>query len=394
MTTILFISDRNILNPTGERTLIMDRAAVLYQVFGIRTEIQLIRPSLTVAGDENALPLPQGVSVQYSTYRTPLSLDRKMRDVLRLANRMNPAQVVFSGSIVPVWIKKFVDAGHQVTVDIHGDMDEWVEYPPAIFGRPKLGRFLAPAMRGITEYSVKHSDACFVVSKRTEEWTLRKGTCRAFRIPCCTSFIPTRDEWAENRREYRRRLQIPESATVWIYSGGTSGWQLLPETVALANEIVQFDPNAIIVFATSKGESLFEYLGIQHDLGRFRLTSFPSDEVVPALCAADGGFMLRTDSHTNNAAFPNKFSEYLAAGLHIVTGTGLTDPAEVIGANGIGSVIPDSEIRSVSVDLAAKIVQSERRSSSSRWDQSRAALEEIDMRNTLVPYARFLETMV
>ncbi|WP_148205593.1 glycosyltransferase family 4 protein [Symbiobacterium thermophilum] len=68
------------------------------------------------------------------------------------------------------------------------------------------------------------------------------------------------------------------------------------------------------------------------------------EEVVPALHACDVGFVLREDNWTNRVAFPNKFAEYCAAGLLIVTSPGLRAAADVVVTKGIGVLVDPREI--------------------------------------------------
>jgi hypothetical protein len=73
---------------------------------------------------------------------------------------------------------------------------------------------------------------------------------------------------------------------------------------------------------------------------RVTVLTLDSSEMTKALCAADIGLLVRQDNRTNNAAFPNKFDEYLAAGLKVLTTPALDDIADIVAENeGIGLLV-------------------------------------------------------
>ena len=101
--------------------------------------------------------------------------------------------------------------------------------------------------------------------------------------------------------------------------------------------------------------------------------------------------MLRGTSATNAAAFPNKFSEYLAAGLYVVIGKGTIDPARVVSEYGLGAIVDADQILSQPDEHIIALIDSIRVSSATRRIQTRRALESLSMKNTLRSFAEDMQ---
>jgi hypothetical protein len=132
------------------------------------------------------------------------------------------------------------------------------------------------------------------------------------------------------------------------------------------------------------------------DIPGISVHSLPAAEVTAALSACDIGLLLREDISTNHNAFPNKFAEYVAAGLFLVTSPGLRDPAEFVVRHRLGVLLDPSEVQQglsstrVSHLIASFLNRGPRDEFSVR--SYMAALDELRMEDLVGPFGESLSS--
>lgn len=386
---VLVVTDRNLLSPTGEWRLITSRARVLFECYGVTTHVVVIRPQSKISKNHELLSQP-GLTWELLSYCHPIQFHRLLRTTLGW-ERQGQLAIVLSGLTVLHGVRSAKATGVPVLLDIHGDLVEWKEYPPKIFGSRIAPRLLYYPLSCYQRIGLREANACFVVSETLGIWARRVGCERVFIVPCCTSqFVEDRNR-ADYRSRYRQLWGLEEDHRVWMYSGGLSEWQMLPETMNLFWRIHCLDSRSRFVIATPDPDVVnrrMEALGFTRE--DFRVTTLPPQEVVPALCAADIGVMLRSRSCTNAASFPNKFAEYVAAGLFVIVGNGAVDPARLCQAYGIGQAVNSDTMTTMRDEEIMALIQSTSGDTSSRLQRNRSLLDRISMVNTLQPFVAFL----
>jgi len=141
---------------------------------------------------------------------------------------------------------------------------------------------------------------------------------------------------ADRRACTRARLGLT-GRTTFVFCGRLSGWQCFRESVELWQAWREREPRAALLVVTpDRGPALAE---LRRRPGRFIVTQARPDEVAGLLPAADFGLMLREANVTNHVAFPNKFAEYVQAGLAVVTSPGLTGPARLVRELELGVLV-------------------------------------------------------
>jgi hypothetical protein len=239
------------------------------------------------------------------------------------------------------WLREFRQrTGTRLVYDMHASLDESWEYGLSMQGRD--GRAFFQAMLEAEQDLLNAMDGVWIVSHAMMDYVnLRHrvdGPLRFFRIPCGVhSPFATPAAMHGARAEWRRRLGLADDEVVFVYSGGFGPWQMLEETFALFFGTWSRELNARLCVFSGELKAIAAHVRQQgYDPSRLVLRSLRPAEVVPALTAADVGVLLRRDNWTNRVAFPNKFSEYLAGGLLVVTTASLQDPAQILKEGSFG----------------------------------------------------------
>jgi glycosyltransferase involved in cell wall biosynthesis len=387
---LLLITTRKLSESAGEWRLIANRSAVLESKFGIRTDIIYLRPQVSAParldgskwfGDVRSI----GLGNRLGPGSALLDLRRSARSWLSGNPR---GYIVVSGAqlyFTPLGVPK-----ERVIIDLHGTLDEWIEGEGNGW-RDRLLRFAHPFAAIAEKRALDGAGGAFVVSRSLAEYARDSGVSKVWKIPCGLpeSCIVERADLM--REKWRQRFSITKDTTVFAYSGGLSKWQCVREAIQLFGRVRPFWPgNCHLVIMTPRLEGLD---GAIAGLDASGVTAFslPAEDVGAALCACDIGLLIREDNSTNHNAFPNKFAEYLAAGLFVITSPGLKDPSELVLRRQLGMLFDPSEIRQgLTARRTGDLTDAYRARGSQLQFVARAraaVLEELSMERLLAPFA-------
>ena len=161
-------------------------------------------------------------------------------------------------------------------------------------------------------------------------------------IPTCVDL--DRFAAAERNRQAAR-------APVFIYAGSVAPWYLPSEMCALVRSALKRFPGARLILLTREREEALRSLqrsGLPAD--RVTLASVEPAEVPGWLSQADAGLAFYRPGFSRQGTCPTKLGEYLAMGLPVIVNRGVGDMDELIGASGVGVVLP--ELSSAAYDRA------------------------------------------
>lgn len=392
---LLLVTSRNICNNTGERRLIMNRSEALWREFGIETHVICV---VRNARFESALPLPMppGMEIEYIGYNGFYGLRRALRLArIGMAERLRTGcfgAVVLSGvQVYPLIRNRDSFGAVPVLVDIHGVLEEWIEYPIQWGIRKVLVKPAYLAAKAYEGYAIANSDGCLVVSDELACYVKeRRSDIRAFVIPCGT-LNDVSIEYDLARSKWRAHFGVDSGEILFVYSGGVSQWQCIGASMALYGLMNQeLNGRTRLVLLTSNIAEMRRLA--REDMAESKnlvIESLPPNLVSEALCAADVGFLLRECNMTNRVAFPNKFAEYLMAGLVIATSPGLKHPARIIRDSNLGVLLDPNEILcgNINADKLLQLARLIRQRSSdleAYRDRSAEAVVQHTSMNTLV----------
>lgn len=121
------------------------------------------------------------------------------------------------------------------------------------------------------------------------------------------------------RSMIRMKLNIPDEAKVYCYSGSAKAWQGVERTLRYFEQCAKTELGSYFLILSGEPE-IFRAKVVQFNLSPARLIimNVKPAELMQYLCAADVGVLLRDFDPVNWVSRPTKVLEYLAAGLTVV----------------------------------------------------------------------------
>jgi glycosyltransferase involved in cell wall biosynthesis len=158
-------------------------------------------------------------------------------------------------------------------------------------------------------------------------------------IPCC---VDTRKfERDASRRLACRRALGWDGKRVLVYVGKLGTWYLAEEMVRFFAAARLEDETFFLQVLTQSNPSpmkrALEVAGVPTEA--YEIGFVPPRDVPSRLEAADAGISFIRAGYSKRASCPTKVSEYLAAGLPVVSTTGIGDCDEILGRPNLGVAI-------------------------------------------------------
>ena len=393
MNRILFITSRNVRTSSGELRLIKNRAEFLYSKDICTDFIALQRKRKNVCCEE--IIAGGSMDVFYINKR-PIKCVRNIWRMLRTVNRcLNNNEydaIILSGPAMPLLCSMVRKRGKcKVLIDVHGACEDVLSLSKGKTALKKIKSILIYRIDTISlKIGLKKSDGAFVVTKYLREYIIDKfGLNRDFLffvVPCGTisGYSMTSEEYLRNRSKYRKKYNVAKDDIVFLYSGGTSSWQCLSETIAMYKKIENKTSRSVklLIFSHNKNEIKGFLNGDEKNV---IVDSFKPSELRGALCVGDYGFVLRKKDIINEVAFPNKYLEYLSSRLRIITTRFVNEVASQVQMYNLGIVLDDV----MDYQTVFDVVQKKRLSSVSLETLSNV-LYYNSFEKTLSPFMKYL----
>ena len=171
--------------------------------------------------------------------------------------------------------------------------------------------------------SVLHSDFRIAVTKELVEWWNMEYGYNSENhaiIPTTISTQVQEFDPKKNRTRWRQHFGFDATEVVLAFAGGKADWQGLTFWLPHMHEWLENIPHLKLLLLTPPHPLISELFA--RFPSRVINTFVPHEDVLNALSAADHGIMWRELNVTNKVASPTKLSEYLQAGLNIITNKG------------------------------------------------------------------------
>ena len=197
-------------------------------------------------------------------------------------------------------------------------------------------KHLIPHLIRAEKTSVLESDHRIAVSEELVAWW-KSGYGYASEkhsiIPTTISTLHQHFDPAMHRKEWREKFGFTTEDTVIAFAGGKADWQGLDFWLPHLHEWLKNMPNLKLLLLTPENPSITE---IRNKFPKRIVNTFVAHhDVLKALSSADYGILWRTPNNTNLVASPTKLSEYVQAGLVVVTNQG-TAVARFVKKNILG----------------------------------------------------------
>lgn len=312
MVSILLITSRNIDHDGGEKALIIGRHKALYEVFGIKTSIIFFHKDTNDKTESGC----EGICFLKSSRAG-------VRKVVELKlSSGNYSMVVLSGTydrqLVQYLKAVKKNTGIKIIIDIHATIREMYEYCIPDFYHQVGTRYLFIKKKHRFVNALNIANYAFVVSDELIEETnsfMGKNTIQFLKVRCgCNTTIDS-DTFLANRTVIRNKMGYSDDNIAFVYSGSKDRWQKFDETLNLFQRLAKQDKRYRFAFYMNIDEE--SKLMIRNKLGAEKVTIrwVPANIMQEELVGYDLGVMLRDNKWTNRVAFPNKFSDYIHAGL-------------------------------------------------------------------------------
>lgn len=385
---LLLISSRNIYNTNGEIRLIKNRANVLYEKYGIITDFICYHDNDVYKNAQEIINEKSEFSLITYSKKNPFSLflNRKhvIKKAIELLSEKDYQSIIVSGEFALFVVKQLRSITKIPFIyDIHGATDELIEFKGQGFVNNLYRKLVFRVLRRNEKKYIKEFDAAFVVTEELKHHVIRSFDAQKlkfFIVPCAKKFN-TLDYniYLKNREIYRKKYNISNNTILFIYSGGISPWQCIDKTIEIFNEIVLCFPNSKLLLLSNDAD------GISTTQSNIIIDSLPYDKVDETLCAGDYAFMIRDDLVTNHVAFPNKYCEYIASGMSIISSPYLKTIAKSIEDNSLGYVLKNNE------DIDGLVFFVKNNNKNVDFKLRERILYNYDFENTLIPFVDFLK---
>ncbi|HEV2707717.1 MAG TPA: glycosyltransferase [Pyrinomonadaceae bacterium] len=198
---------------------------------------------------------------------------------------------------------------------------------------------------------IRRADRLVVLTRRMRDWLVAEGHAPADKIeviPCCVDFsrYAPRGEAGSARTssggDGEGRFEV-------VYAGSVTGLYLLEEMGRFFREVRAREPRAFLRILTKspadEAAAVLRRAGVE--AADFWVGGVPAKEVPAYLAGARLGLSFRKPTFSQIAASPTKIPEYLAAGLPVVSNTGIGDTDELIESERVGVLVREFDAASL-----------------------------------------------
>lgn len=357
MKRILFFTTRNILSTSGELRLIKNRAVVMLRKWRINTDFIVLRNKKKI---NKSGSIETGSTDIYeldavNPILTAKAIKRCINDIIKRIKDEKYDAIVLSGvgTLLLYFFIRKTNRNIKIIADIHGSNVDMIEFAKYKNTTRKIKHNLIFILEEIIQkFLLKKVDSLFVVSKALKDYVIDRYALRKtqkfYITPCAVERIKIDTRSVEEyRNQNRRRYGIKDDEVLFIYSGGVSSWQCIETSINIFNKIIDkgmFNCKMLIL-----SHQLEQIMPLVNNNESIITDSLKAEDVFPVLCSGDFAFLIRENLVTNHVAFPNKFLEYVQAGLKIISTPYIYDVADYIKKYNIGTIIEpdDAEINNL-----------------------------------------------
>lgn len=199
--------------------------------------------------------------------------------------------------------------------------------------------FLKPLLYESERNAVLNSDMRIAVSEELIAWWKSEYGYDAENhivIPTTLSTLQENFDPAPHRQEWREKFGFKSDDVVMAFAGGKADWQGMDFWLPHMDVWLRNMPDLKLLLLTPGNSSIAELCSVFPN--RIVNTFVAHHDVLKALSSADYGILWRSPSTTNVVASPTKLSEYVQAGLRVITNDG-TSVSRFVAMNQLGICI-------------------------------------------------------
>jgi hypothetical protein len=324
---ILMITNADMSLQSGDVVLVNRRAESIYKQFTITTTCAVIGKN----GNNVVKHDIEGIKYIVIT-------DKKyLKDVIL---NLKPNKIIFYGVTTYRFINyvkkilKVVSIDAELLIDVQGAIEETIEYSNKFqlvryYPKYKLKKILLAR-------AVNSVNGAFVVSDELGKYTIallnegKRDSFKIYKFRCGLTSIISAEQKLKWRNEVREKWGINNETTVMVFSGYRMAWQNIDIIIKEFKEYDKKYKNMFFAFFCNIDDEFERKIKQSFPKGNYDLRFLSFSEYFNYMCACDVGFLVRDYNVTNRVAFPNKFSDYLNAGLMVALNKALPEPYELL----------------------------------------------------------------
>ena len=213
------------------------------------------------------------------------------------------------------------------------------------------------AIKALERVGLRRADQIVVLTTRVAEWLIKEKSIDPGKIaviPCCVDLASFKT--GDLERGATTRLEI-------AYAGTVTGLHLLDEVGRFFLRLKTHRSNAFLRILTYEGteqvRTTLEQIGLQPD--DYWVGNVAPEEIPSYLQRAQIGISFRKPTFAQIAASPAKISEYLAAGLPVVSNSGIGDLDQLLSSEQVGCIVAefDNEAYARAINEILSLVEGE-----------------------------------
>jgi len=211
-------------------------------------------------------------------------------------------------------------------------------------GAWKKNSLASKVVRRLERGCIERADAIVVLTQRfASELTTKYPGIPIHIIPCCADVNAIRSQRTE--RDKIRELLGLQPKTIMVYMGKIGTWYMLAEMVDFFTAARSIIPNLHFLFMTQSDTSpivnCMENKGVPDS--KYSIVNVEHSQIGGHLAAADFAISFIQPYPSKRASSPTKISEYLAAGLPVLSNRGIGDIDSSLNLHRAGVILDHFE---------------------------------------------------
>ena len=323
---LLIINNANWNSDAGDITLMYRRALAMQQK-GVETTFLSV-----INRDINQL---------YATHNNINIINtdpsNRMNDIINYIQKNKPDVICFYGNKTLFYFHKVINFlkndntyNPKIYIDMQGAIEEEIEFKKGINYLKSFPKYLFK--KKIYKYCLSKCNGVFTVTDEMYKYcvNLSKSNLNNIKIRCGINSVIKTEQKLKYRNEIRKKYNISDNKLVLCFSGYRSAWQKIDETIEFFKELDKNYEELYFAFFCNIDKDFLELLEQSFPKKNYIVKFLNKADYNKYLCACDVGFLLRDKKITNQVAFPNKFSDYLNAGLLCCISPYISEPISIL----------------------------------------------------------------
>ncbi|GAA0708784.1 hypothetical protein GCM10008904_19120 [Paraclostridium ghonii] len=348
MNKILIITNADMSLQSGNVILINRRAHELFKKFGISTTCIVLNKYCKKSINHGV----EGIEYIVS--------DKK--NLNKYVETYISEKIIFYGTMSYLYVNRVkkilrkLNYKAEILLDIQGALEEIIEYEKGFNLIKNYFKYFLK--KEIMKKAINSVDGAFVVTDELGSYCKNflklknKNKFKVYKVRCCINNVLSSEEKIEYRKEIRDYWNIDDDTIVMAFSGYRMSWQNIDKIMNLFKQFDKKIEKVFFAFFCNIDDEFELKVKESFPKGNYELKFLSFDEYFKYLCACDVGFLIRDYNITNEVAFPNKFSDYLNAGLILAMNKALKEPLRVIDEYNLKYIDTDSNIEDCSNIMA------------------------------------------